>query len=72
MITCGAGNETFTISLPAVSDGEVLIIKNVGTGVITVDADAVGSTTIDGSTTATLNQYDAIQIACDASEYWII
>ncbi|MCP3684582.1 MAG: hypothetical protein GY861_18095 [bacterium] len=72
VITCGAGNETFTIDLPAVVSGKVYTIKNVGTGVITVDADTTGSTTIDGSATITLSQYDSIKLICDASVYWII
>ena len=72
VITCGAGNETFTISLPAVVDGKTYYIKNVGTGVITVDANSVGSTTIDGVNTKTLAQYDTLRIVSDASVYWII
>ena len=72
VITCGAGNETFTIDLPAALDGKVYYIKNVGTGVITVDADTTGSTTIDGDTTQTVNQYECLQVISDASVYWIL
>lgn len=72
VITCGAGNETFTIDLPAVSEGKTYYIKNVGTGVITVDADTTGSTTIDGDTTQTVNQYECLQVISDASVYWAI
>lgn len=72
VITCGAGNETFTIDLPAVDDGKVFYIKNVGTGTITVDANTTGSTTIDGDTTQTVARYECLQVVCDASVYWAI
>lgn len=72
VITCGAGNETFTVDLPAVVLGKIFYIKNVGTGVITVDANTTGSTTIDGDNTQTVNQYECLQVTCDASVYWAI
>ena len=72
VITCGAGNETFTIDLPAPATGKTFYIKNVGTGVITVDADTTGSTTIDGDTTQTVNQYECLKVVSDASVYWAI
>ena len=72
IITCGAGNETFTIDLPTPASGKIYFIKNVGTGVITVDADTTGSTTIDGETTQTIDEYESLAIASDASVYWII
>jgi len=73
VITCGAGNETFTITLPAVasSTGKVFHIKNVGTGTITIDGNA--AETIDGAATATLTvQYECITIACDGTEWLIL
>jgi len=72
VITCGAGNQTFTIDLPAPLVGKTYYIKNVGTGVITVDADTTGSTTIDGDTTQTINQYECLKVVSDASVYWSI
>jgi len=72
VITCGAGNETFTVDLPAVITGKTFHVKNVGTGTITVDADTTGGTTIDGATTKTLSQYESIALVSDASAYWII
>jgi len=72
IITCGAGNETFTVDLPVPVTGKIFFIKNVGTGIITVDADTTGSTTIDGETTQTVNQYECLQVICDASVYWIV
>ena len=72
-IICGAGNESFTVTLPAAAgvSGIIYNIKNIGTGTITVDG--ASTETIDGSTTAVLNtQYDSITIQCDGTEWWII
>jgi len=72
-ILCGAGNQTFTVTLPAASGviGLILNIKNIGTGTITVDGNA--SETIDGGTTATLStQFESISIHCDGSNWHII
>lgn len=73
VITCGAGNESFTVTLPALSGNTGLVyhIKNVGTGTITVDGGK--SEKIDGATTAVLNnQYESITIQAGASEWHII
>ena len=72
VITCGAGNETFTVDLPVPVSKKVYYIKNVGTGLITVDADTTGSTTIDGQNTQQVVQYDTLCIIADASVYHII
>jgi len=75
VIICGAGNETFTVDLPVPSGamtGKVFYIKNVGTGVITLDADTTGSSTIDGDTTQTINQYECLQVISDGSVWWAI
>lgn len=72
-IICGAGNQTFTVTLPAVSQipGTIFNIKNIGTGTITVDGNK--SETIDGGTTATLTaQYESITIQNDGTEWWIL
>ena len=72
-IICGAGNETFTITLPAVasSTGQVLHIKNVGTGIITIDGNAAEN--IDGAGTAVLTvRYECITIVCDGTDWWIV
>ncbi len=69
LIDCTAN--TFTVTLPtAVSiTGRIYVIKNSGSGVITVAT--TSSQTIDGNTTATLNQYDSITIMSNGSN-WII
>lgn len=68
-IECTAN--TFTVNLPAATtiSGKVYVIKNIGSGVITVDAN--GSETIDGSLTKTLNQNDVIQVTSNGTN-WII
>ena len=62
---------TFTINLPTagIGAGREYVIKNSGTGLITVDAD--GAETIDGAATQTLNQYESITIVSDGTN-WII
>ncbi len=72
-ITCGAGNETFTVTLIAAASatGQILNIKNVGTGTITIDGN--GAETIDGATTQVIaTQYDCITIQSDATSWHII
>lgn len=71
IIDCTSG--TFTVTLPASSGrtGRILIIKNSGTGTITVDGNA--SETIDGATTYSLaTQYATIQIVSDGTNWKII
>ena len=79
--TLGTGNYTvlcnsasaFTVTLPAAASntGRRYHIKNINTGIITVDGD--GSETIDGATTATLaTQFEAITIMCDGSNWHIL
>ena len=75
-------NGTFTVNLydaggltdevgSKVNAGRRLVIKNVGTGTITVDGS--GSQTIDGATTKDLsNQYDVVEIISDGSNWHII
>jgi len=72
-ILCGAGNETFTVTLPLATgvSGIIYNIKNLGTGTITVDGD--GGETIDGSITAVIStQYASITLHCDGSNWHII
>lgn len=66
-----ATSGTFNVTLPtAVSDtGREFIVKNSGTGVITLDT--TSSQTIDGATTRTLNQYDSLTVVSDGSN-WIV
>lgn len=66
-------NGTFTVTLPpaASSKGKIYVIKNIGSGTITIDGD--GSETIDGATTQSLSaQYDFIAIASNGTEWLIV
>ena len=69
VIDCTSG--TFTVNLPPVSGltGQTFIIKNSGTGTITVDGD--GSETIDGATTQTISSGASIVVMCTGTA-WII
>ena len=71
--SCGAGNQTFTVTLPAASgaSGQVSI-KNMGTGTITVGR--TGGDTIDGvASNYTLDiQYSAITLISNGSNGWEI
>jgi hypothetical protein len=71
--SCGAGNQTFTVTLPAASgaSGQVSI-KNMGTGTITVGR--TGGDTIDGvASDYTLSiQYSAITLISNGSNGWEI
>ena len=60
-----------TVNLPAASgSGRVLMIKNINTGVVTVDGDS--GDTIDGETTQTLSQWESINVIDYAANAWII
>ena len=68
-----ASSGTFTITLYAASgnSGRTLNIKNAGTGVITIDANA--SETIDGALTQTISaRYTNLQLRCDGTNWHIL
>jgi len=71
--SCGAGNQTFTVTLPTsgISAGSEIRIKNMGTGDITIDPQ---TQTIDGSTTDYVLdvQYSAITLVSTGSHWEII
>ena len=73
--SCGAGNQSFTVSLPAVastSAGEEIRIKNMGTGTITVSSN--GSEEIDTSTSDYLIniQFASITLVSTGSAWEIV
>ncbi len=69
VVEATANSFTFTLPTAIGISGKRYIIKNSGTGVITVDGDS--SETIDGELTQTLNQYDSITIVSNNTN-WII
>lgn len=70
VINCTAN--TFTVTLPTAVgiEGKYFIIKNSGTGVITIDGD--GSETIDGAATKILAvQYESISVISNGAN-WVV
>ena len=72
LINCTANS--FTVTLPSaatVGEGVQFIIKNSGTGVITIACD--GSETIDGETTQVLSiQYESVTLVSDGTNWLVI
>ena len=68
-IECTSG--TFTVSLPTAVgiSGKVYVVKNSGTGVITVDPNS--TETIDGNLALDLYQYDSVTLMSNGAN-WII
>lgn len=61
----------FTVTLPvAVGSNRRHLIKNINTGVVTVDGD--GAETIDGATTATATSMACIEVLDYALGRWVI
>jgi hypothetical protein len=70
-IDCTSGSFTVNLFTAVGNTGRILIIKNSGTGTITVDPD--GSQTIDGATTQTLStQWSRVHIISDGANWKII
>jgi hypothetical protein len=65
-------NGTFTVTLPAATgSGSTFWIKNIGTGLVTIDAGS--GKKIDGAQTAQLaSQYESVQIFDGASNNWYV
>jgi len=60
----------FTITLPTAVVGQNFTIKNINTGVVTVDA--AGTDTIDGSLNQTLNQWESFGLRCYIANKWAV
>jgi hypothetical protein len=70
-IDCTAGTFTVNLFTAVGNTGRILIIKNSGTGTITVDPN--GSQTIDGATTQSLaTQWSRVHIISDGANWKII
>lgn len=70
VVNCTSG--TFTVTLPTAVGltGQYFVIKNSGTGIITIDGD--GSETIDGAATKILAvQYESMTLISNGAN-WII
>jgi len=75
MVFCDAtsGNITVTLPVATLNTGRMYRIKKTDSSGNTVTVDGNSSETIDGGTTATIsNQFEAITIMCDGSNWHII
>ena len=64
-----------TISLPAAETarGAVIVTKKTDASANTVTLDPNGSETIDGASTRVITaQYDALTVACDGNQWWVV
>lgn len=63
---------TYTVTLPTASSraGMRLTVKNVGTGIVTINT--TSSQTIEGQLTQTLNAGDSVDMVSDGSNYLVI
>lgn len=71
VVNCTSG--TFTVTLPTAvgCEGQYFIIKNSGTGVITIDGD--GAETIDGQNNKILAvQYESMTVISDGANWKVI
>ena len=70
-ITVGATPfNTITLGTAVGFEGNILRFKNIGAGVVTVDGNA--SETIDGATTTTLSQYQAVSLIAYAGNWYVL
>jgi hypothetical protein len=60
----------FTVTLPTATTGQIFYIKNINTGIVTLEGDGVD--TIDSLQNQTISQWDSITVQCQAANTWII
>lgn len=71
MTILASGTITLTLPVAATTNaGKTIYIKNISTGVITVDGN--GSETIDSDADIDLIQHETIRVVNDQTEWWII
>jgi hypothetical protein len=64
-------NGTFTATLPAAATGKIVMIKNIGTGTVTVVGN--GGDTIDGAANYILyHRYETATVVSNGSNWFII
>jgi len=60
----------FTVTLPTATVGQIFKIKNINTGIVTVEG--ASSDTIDGELNQTVLQWDCLNVQCSAANTWLI
>jgi hypothetical protein len=59
--------------LPATGSGQVIVVKSIGAGAVTVTADATGTAdSIDGLATQVIGQWDSIMMMDYIADKWVI
>lgn len=66
----GDKTTAFTMTLPTAQVGQTFEIKNVNTGIVTVDG--AGSDTIDDALTIDLEQWEGVTLMCYSANKWVI
>jgi hypothetical protein len=67
-----SGTITASLPAPASCQGKQYVIKNVGTGVVTVNVSG-GASNIDGASSYVLTvQYFSITVQSDGTQWWIL
>ena len=56
--------------MPTAIVGQILNIKNIGVGTITLEGN--GADTIDGAANQTINQWANMKVQCYAANSWVI
>lgn len=63
-------NGTFTITMPSPSANDIVDIKNIGTGTVTIGG---GGNTVDGDATIYLySQYESVSLVSDGTNWFIL
>ena len=60
----------FTVTLPTAVVGQRYNIKNINTGVVTLEG--AGTDTIDGDANQSIYQWEDIQVQCYVANSWVI
>ena len=67
------GGVTITLPTASAASDRLYYIKKIDSSTNSVTIDGAGSETIDDGTTAVLsNQYEAVRLVSDGTEWWII
>ena len=61
---------SFTVTLPTAVVGQIFTIKNINTGIVTLEGS--GADTIDGNLNLTIDQWDAVKLQCYIANKWVI
>lgn len=74
VIACDATGGNIVVNLPTAIGitGKTYIIKRIDGSGNTITVDGNGAETIDDNATQEINQYDALAIVSDGTEWWII